>query len=123
MDLYGILNIYTGKILKFNKMILIYKFYRVKWHHVMAKFKHNKAIEEQRLRLETEKAREAADHYLEMVNEWKKRGNKEIASDRQEKIGESLTKKQRKTKDELLKAKKSTSKKDDLNDLYESIFG
>lgn len=90
----------------------------------MAKFKHNKAIEEQRLRLETEKAREEADHYLEMVNEWKKRGNREMASDRADKIEESLTKKQKKTKDELLKIKKSKNKdKDDLSGLYETIFG
>lgn len=91
----------------------------------MAKFKHNKALEEQRLRLETEKARESADHYLEMVNEWKKRGNKEMESEREAKIGEALTKKQRKTKDELVSSKKSKKSKDQdgLNDLYETIFG
>ena len=96
---------------------------RVKWHHVMAKFKHNKAIEEQRLRLETEKAREAADHYLEMANEWKKRKNRDlIVTDREIKIGESLTKKQRKTKDEILTNKKS-KEQDKLNELYATIFG
>lgn len=86
----------------------------------MAKFKLNKAIEEQRLRLETEKARESADHYLEMVNEWKKRGNKEMVPEKLDRIEETLTKKQRKTKNEI----KTNKKKDDeMNQLYEKIFG
>lgn len=90
----------------------------------MAKFKHNKALEEQRLRLETEKARESADHYLDMVNEWKRRGHKEIESEREVRIGDALTKKQRKTKEELISNKKSkNNNKDELNELYETIFG
>lgn len=89
----------------------------------MAKFKHNKALEEQRLRLETEKARESADHYLEMVNEWKKRGNREMMSETKERIEETLTKKQRKTKNEITKGRSKGREQDEMNELYESIFG
>jgi hypothetical protein len=92
----------------------------------MAKLKHAKALEEQRIRFETEQAKESADHYLEMVQEWKRREkNTDFVINDTEKRVDHLLKKQRPTKKEILhlKAKVMKRKEDEnMDQLYQKLF-
>lgn len=100
--------------------------HRVKWHHLMAKMKHAKALEEQRVRFETEKAKDTADHYLEMMNEWKRRErNQDFVSKDSAKRIEQLVNKQRPTKKEFFELREKLQKEreeKDMSNLYDTLF-
>lgn len=92
----------------------------------MAKLKHTKALEEQKIRFETEQAKESAEHYLEMVQEWKRREKQQnfVSSDSAKRT-EFLINKQRPTKKEILQVKQKMQKNredESLNKLYDSLF-
>ena len=92
----------------------------------MAKLKHTKALEEQKVRFETEKAKDSAEHYLEMVQEWKRREKKQdFGSSDSAKRTEQLINKQRPTKKEILHVKQKLQKNredESLDKLYKTLF-
>lgn len=92
----------------------------------MAKMKHAKALEEQRVRFETEQAKESADHYLEMVHEWKRRErNQDFGTRDAGHRAEQMMGRQRATKKEILQAKEKVQKNRedrDMDQLYKSLF-